>query len=182
MSWDDYATVLKIRGDRSRARVSYLEGELELLSPSYPHESIKTTFAILLEAWAVATKTPIIGAGSWTVRRKRSRRGVEPDECYIVGTRRKSAPDLAIEVLWTSGGLDELEIYRGLGVREVWVWEDGRINICVLGRQGYERRETSIVLPKLDLKLLARYAVEGPRAQTVLRFLAALKRSRRSKA
>jgi hypothetical protein len=28
-------------------------------------------------------------------------------------------PDIAIEVVWTSGGIDKLEVYRGLDVPEV---------------------------------------------------------------
>jgi len=36
------------------------------------------------------------------------------------------------EVVWTSGGIDKLEIYRRLGVGEVWRWKDSRIEIHVL--------------------------------------------------
>jgi Uma2 family endonuclease len=55
------------------------------------------------------------------------------DECYIVGPdQNKEVPDLALEVVWTSGGLDKLEIYRRLGVGEVWIWKDGRITVHAL--------------------------------------------------
>jgi hypothetical protein len=30
-------------------------------------------------------------------------------------------------VIWTSGGIDKLEVYRRLRVREVWIWKSGRI-------------------------------------------------------
>ena len=45
--------------------------------------------------------------------------GAEADHCWIIGDRGKEAPDLAIEVIWTSGSLSKREIYRRLGVREV---------------------------------------------------------------
>ena len=32
----------------------------------------------------------------------------------------KEIPELAIEVVYTSGGIDILKIYRRLGVKEVW--------------------------------------------------------------
>jgi hypothetical protein len=49
---------------------------------------------------------------------KQVERGVEPDECYVLGDVAEPArPDLAIEVVWSSGGINELEIYRKLGVR-----------------------------------------------------------------
>jgi Uma2 family endonuclease len=65
-------------------------------------------------------------------------RGVEPDECYEVDGP-KPAPDLAIEVVWTHGGIDKLSIYRAFGVREVWSWIDGRIDVHALRGQAYER-------------------------------------------
>lgn len=37
----------------------------------------------------------------------------------------KQGPDLAIEVIITSSGIDRLDLYQGLGVREVWFWQAG---------------------------------------------------------
>ena len=54
-------------------------------------------------------------------------RGVEPDECYVFGDAPDpERPDLAIEVVWTRGGIDKREIYRALGVRELWFWRRGQ--------------------------------------------------------
>ena len=63
-------------------------------------------------------------------------------------------PDLAIEVIWTSGGLDKLEIYRGLGVREVWVWKDRQITVYVLRGERYEVASGSEVLPQVNVDLV----------------------------
>ncbi|HEX7704323.1 MAG TPA: Uma2 family endonuclease, partial [Kofleriaceae bacterium] len=63
-------------------------------------------------------------------------------------------PDLAIEVVWTSGGLDKLEVYRRLGVGEVWHWKDDRLTVHVLGANGYELHDRSHCLPDIDLELL----------------------------
>ncbi|MEG4506483.1 Uma2 family endonuclease [Microcoleus sp. F6_B4] len=40
-------------------------------------------------------------------------------------TTKKAIPDLAIEVVFTSGGIDKLQLYKRLGIPEVWFWEDG---------------------------------------------------------
>ena len=53
VSWEQYEAILAIRGESSGVRLTYLEGELELMSPSQPHEAIKTCIARLLEAWAL---------------------------------------------------------------------------------------------------------------------------------
>lgn len=59
----------------------------------------------------------------------RRERGAEPDECYVFGEDPDpERPDLAIEVIWISGGMNKLEIYRALGVAEVWHWRRGRID------------------------------------------------------
>jgi len=66
--------------------------------------------------------------GSWTLQDRAADAGAEPDECYVFGDRPDAErPDLAVEVLWTHGGLNKLEIYRRLGVREIWVWAHARI-------------------------------------------------------
>jgi hypothetical protein len=40
VSWEDYERMLEIRGDKSAPRITYLEGELEIISPSKDHEQI----------------------------------------------------------------------------------------------------------------------------------------------
>ncbi|HEV3191373.1 MAG TPA: Uma2 family endonuclease [Polyangiaceae bacterium] len=82
-------------------------------------------------------------------------RGGEPGECYEVNGP-KEFPDLAIEVVWTSGGIDKLEIYRAFGVREVWIWRDARIEVHALRGSAYERVVKSEVFADLDLAVVAR--------------------------
>ena len=77
----------------------------------------------LVEAWCLERGVDITPYGSWTHESKEGARGAEPDECYVLGD--DPAPlrcDLAIEVVWSHGGIDKLQIYQKLGVREVWVW------------------------------------------------------------
>jgi Uma2 family endonuclease len=56
--------------------------------------------------------------GSTTFRKQAKKGEVEPDESYSLGTE-KEVPDLAIEVVVTSGGIDKLEVYKRLGVTEM---------------------------------------------------------------
>ena len=73
---------------------------------------------------------------------KRVAREVEPDECYVFGPPRKARrPDLTIEVIWTSGSIDKLEIYRKLTVGEVWIWRDGKLSYAGEVAQGVEANE-----------------------------------------
>ena len=152
----DYQRMLEIRGDRSAPRISYLEGELEIMTPSQPHESIKSLIGRLVEVWCLERDVEFHAVGAWTLEDKTAERGVEPDESYIFGDQPEATrPDLAIEVVWTSGGLRKLEIYRKPGVREVWTWRRGSIRIDVLRGDAYVESPSSEVLAGIDLAQLA---------------------------
>src|SRR5438552_1987880 len=114
VSWAQYETLTKTIGDSAGIRTTYLEGELEILSPGRTHEHLKTLLARLVEAYADAHELPLNGFGSETFRKKVRQAGLEPDECYCLGPEKKVA-DLAIEVIVTSGSIDKLEVYARLG-------------------------------------------------------------------
>lgn len=177
MSWSDFDALLALRGDQAGVRVCYLKGELELMTPSRQHEKRKARISGLLEAWAVETGTILEALGSWTVRSGAAERGVEPDACYVLGNREPEVPDLAIEVEWTGGGLDKLEIYCGLGVREVWILRRESLQVFVLSAGAYELRARSVLFPDLDVELLARFIDHPTQTEAVRDFLAALRRS-----
>ncbi|WP_437599349.1 Uma2 family endonuclease [Sorangium sp. So ce590] len=158
VSWDEYVALRKLLDDHPGLRMTYCEGVLELMSPSADHEDVKTRIGRLVELWALARRVRVYGYGSTTYRRKARQRGLEPDECYCVGKVNKKRPDIAIEVFITSGGIDKLDVYRGLEVPEVWIWKDGRISVHLLGEGGYEQVERSGMLPELDLGELSECA------------------------
>lgn len=161
--WSHYEILLAVRSEAPVPRIAYLEGELELMSPSLDHELIKSRIRQLVEAYAAHRGIDLWPIGSWTIRNAPAKRGAEPDECYTVGDpRTKSVPDLAIEIVWTSGGIDKLEIYRGLGVGEVWFWCEGQIAAYVLRDGRYHVGNASSLLPGLDLSLVARLATTSP--------------------
>ncbi len=160
---------------RSGVRLTYLEGALEIMSPSDAHENAKKLLARLVEAYAEELDLDLDGHGSTTFRSEAAERGLEPDECYTLG-RNKPVPDIAIEVVFSPPRIDKLAVYRGLGVPEVWVYQDGRLRVWVLGAVGYEERSRSAVLPLLDLELLVSYVrTDEPQTKLVKAFRAALR-------
>jgi len=175
VSWDQYQSLLAMRGEGSSVRTAYLEGVMELMSPSREHEMVKKMLARLLEAYAEEAGIELESFGSWTIKDRSKQRGAEPDECYSVGEAAE-VPDLAIEVVWTKGGLEKLELYTGLGVREVWIWKQRRIQAYVLRGSGYEPAARSELLPDLDLDLLAKFVRTRGHTSAVREFRAALRR------
>ncbi|MFN7660439.1 MAG: Uma2 family endonuclease, partial [Dolichospermum sp.] len=105
--------------------------------------------------------------GSTTFRREAAARGIEPDECYCFDSE-KSVPDLAIEVVVTSGGIDDLLIYQGLGVPEVWFWQNHQFSLYFLRDDKYEKISKSEFLPDLDLTLLASLLLSGEKPKDLI--------------
>jgi Uma2 family endonuclease len=180
VSWEDYERIVAMRGDHSAPRISYLDGWLVFMSPSSNHELITSRIARLVEVWCFEHDVDFNPVGSWTIGEKRKRRAAEPDECYVFGPmKNRKVPDLAIEVVWTSGGIDKLEIYRKLGVREVWFWEKGVITPYRLHGERYRRIATSKVLPGIDLPQLATFLDRSSARDAMREYRAALRRGRR---
>jgi Uma2 family endonuclease len=178
MTWKDFEVLLALRGDVAGVRMYYLAGRIELMSPSEGHEGLKKTLARLLEAWADHHGLELNGFGSWTLKSEAAEVGAEPDECYVLDAPRKDLPDLALEVMWTRGGLKKLDIYRGLGVREVWMI-DKRREVVVHALRGdhgdqYARIARSELLPDLDLVWLASFLAAPSQSQAVRALRAAL--------
>jgi Uma2 family endonuclease len=120
--------------------------------------------------FALERNVPLYGYGSATFRREAEARGAEPDECYVRGGPLADMPDVAIEVVLTSGGIDKLAVYEKLGVAEVWFFEDGEFHLHRLGAAGYEAIASSIVVPELDIALLSTYARRADQHEAVLEF------------
>ena len=176
-SWADYQRHLKLRGEAARPRLTFSDGVLEIMAPSPDHETISRTIHDLVATYCQEREIDYTAVGSWTLSSKKLGKGLEPDECYIFGPRGSAkVPDLAIEVVWTSGGLDKLDIYRPLGVREVWVWQRGKIVPHVLGRSGYKPAARSTALPGIDLAELAACIDEPSNGAAVKRFRAHCRR------
>lgn len=156
VGWQAYEKLVASLGDSSCYRVAYLSGTLEIISLSRNHEFDKENIGRLLEEYFIANRIRFWGLGSTTFRREDKQAGKEPDKSYCIGTD-KEFPDLAIEVVYTSGGVDTLEIYKRLGIREVWFWHNSQFQVYCLQDNEYQQQSSSQLLPDLDLSLLAQY-------------------------
>ncbi len=176
LDWAQFETILAIRGDRAGLRLAYLDGDLEIMSPSDVHERIKTLLSRLLETYAEEAGIRFDGYGSLTMKRPELERAAEPDECYVLGEQRGEVkPDLVIEVTWASGGIDKRRLYADLGVKEYWEWRAGKIEILVLRGSTYEHADRSELLPGLDLALLMQFLESDDQTAAVRTYRKALR-------
>ena len=136
-------------------RITYLDGAIELMTVGEPHELIKKSLAILLELYFSIMGIEFIPVGNATRRSEAKGVSFEPDESYYLHEQ-KANPDLAIEVIFTSGNLQKLEKYRRFQIPEVWLWENAQLKVYALVDDAYQEVDRSQLLPELDLALLVR--------------------------
>ncbi|MBW4542953.1 MAG: Uma2 family endonuclease [Symplocastrum torsivum CPER-KK1] len=178
VNWLQYEAVIVKLENNSHYRVTYLDGVLEIVSPSLRHEKLKKRLATLVEFYLLKKRIKYTPMGSHTVKKRLKRAGAEPDECYSLGEE-KSIPDLAIEVVITSGTIDKLETYRCLEVTEVWMWKLNRLTLYHLREEtpskflqtyGYEQINLSELLPDLNIPLLEQCTMISDQIQAIDEF------------
>src|SRR6266516_2340218 len=107
VSWELYEHLLKV-ADNRRLRMTYDNGELEIMSPLPEHEWTKIVIGDMIKAILEELDVPRLGLGSTTFRRRLKKKGLEPDDCFYIQNQPKIAgkkrinlpkdppPDLAI--------------------------------------------------------------------------------------
>ena len=173
VSWSQFEALESAFESVGNIRFAYLDETLEIITVSPEHEEYKSTIGLLLEAYLREKGIRFYVKGGPTLGSEELGARKEPDESYNLQTK-KTIPDLVIEVVFTSGGIDKLQLYKRLGVPEVWFWEDGVLSIYYL-REEYEQVNHSELLPELDIALLVRYVTYFDQYDAVTEFIKALR-------
>jgi Uma2 family endonuclease len=156
IDWQQFKLIQAGFADASGIRLAYFNNTIEILMPGRTHELFKSIIGMLIELFCLEMAIEFEPTGSMTQERE-GEVSLEADESYCFGTS-KSIPDLAIEVVLTSGGMEKLQRYQILGISEVWFWQDGVFNLYHLRDEKYDRITRSEIpeLTSLDTDLLTR--------------------------
>jgi Uma2 family endonuclease len=187
LDWKGYLTLLRLRGERPRPKIVYLDGTAWLVTPAYPHETDKKRLGQFVAEIVAGLGIACIPAGATTLRRRKKRGGVEADESFYlehvpqirakargenIDLRRDPPPDLVVEVVWTHPADASIAVYRRLGVPEVWAFDAPVLHILVLGPNGrYAESATSRAFPFLSAAEIAGWItrpVEGSETDWML--------------
>jgi Uma2 family endonuclease len=142
--------------------------------PGKKHETIKERIGALLEIYLEFLGLDFTPTGSVTLENEFEKVKREGDKSYELGANRKH-PDLVIEVVVSSGGINKLEAYKRLQIPEVWFWMNDELLFYSLGNEGYEAVSKSQLLPNLDVGLLLRCINTENHAQALREFRAGIK-------
>jgi Uma2 family endonuclease len=158
--WETYVRMLRLFDGRRRLRITYDRGTLEIMTLSPEHESWKYLLGRLVDAATEELGLPIAGYGSMTCKRRKKKKGLEPDNCYWIANadkirgknkinfRTDPPPDLCLEIDITHSSLDRMDIYAALGVPEVWRLDEQGLTFQALQPGGsYAEVASSLSFP-----------------------------------
>ena len=166
ISWEFHEPLL-VQLNNRRLFVTYDEGTMEVMSPSYEHDSDGWCLGQLMLVLADELSVPLKGISSTTTRRKDLRKGLEADQAFYLANastirvlkhidfNKVPPPDLAVEVETSNGFGLRLGIYAALGVPEIWRFSKARLIVELLQPDGkYSWSPTSPTFPLLPLDLV----------------------------
>ncbi|MEG5057182.1 Uma2 family endonuclease [Microcoleus sp. A2-C5] len=169
ISWKTYESLLNELAQQRGIRLTYDRGNLEIMTPSAPHEKYKKILGRFVESVSDELNVEICSLGSLTCRREDLARGLEPDQCYYIENEdvvwnkeqidlnQDPPPDLVVEIDVTSSSIDRLSLYASLGVPEVWRYDGNRLIIYQLEAQEYVERDVSPTFPFLSQVEMLRF-------------------------
>lgn len=160
-------TYVKLRENPANyhLHMTYDEGTLEIMLPSFARGRFGCIVANVVYAWAEELDVPIVCLGDLTCKREDIRKGFEPDNCFYVQNEPRMwqkmeidltidpPPDLAIEIEMTRSAIKKMtSIFAAFGVPEVWRFDGNKLQAYELVEGGYQPRESSLAFPRLPLQ------------------------------
>jgi Uma2 family endonuclease len=91
VDWPTYTRLLRAFAERPRVHLTYDRGELEIITPLLEHDDDSRFLGRLIVTLTEELSLPIHGGGSVTIRQRRRRRGLEPDECFWIANAHRMA-------------------------------------------------------------------------------------------
>lgn len=169
ISWEEYEQLLANLNDSSNFRVSYIDGRLEIMSPSAKHEKYKILIHDLVLILSDELDQEILSYGSTTLKLESLRKGAEGDDCFYIQCASKIGekdsidlrvdppPDLVVEIDLTHESASKFPIYAAIGVPEIWRYDGNQWQIWHLSNQAYSLASNSLSFPFLTDEQLAEF-------------------------
>jgi len=134
-------------------RITFEDGEIEIMSPGRRHEKHRLALAEFVEIACEALGIDLVALGSTTLFGGDSGRAIEPDEAFVFDRAklvaiesldaageddmaRYPSPDLVIEIDMRSPARDRQAVYAAIEVVEVWEFDGETLTILRPDRSG----------------------------------------------
>lgn len=177
IGWKGYSMMLRLRGERPRPRMVYLDGDLYLMSPAFPHERMAFRLGQFVMVIVEEFRIPCVPSRSTTFRRRKKEAGVEPDQSFYLANEARirgkdqiqlrvdPPPDLVVEAVHTHDADAAVRAHKRFRVPEIWVADEDGVKILVRQANGrYAEVDSSAAFPFLKASEIADWIL---RPQTV---------------
>jgi Uma2 family endonuclease len=168
IEWNVYEIILNARGEYRNPRLSYCQGQLELMAPLEEHESASNLIDKFINILTEEKEIDLKSLASTTLNRPDLDVGAEPDQCYYVknehlvrgrtvNLKTDPPPDLVIEVDITHTDINKNALYKDLGVPEFWRFNGKVLTIYSLSEGQYQEMETNPTFPEITKEMLYQF-------------------------
>jgi Uma2 family endonuclease len=163
VDWQTYVA-LSDTTDRAGCRLTYDRGDLEIMTPSMPHERYGTMIGRMVERYSEIFDIEIRSVASTTFRRADMHRGFEADEAYYVQNAERirgisqvdleihPPPDLVVEIEISRSAIDKMSLFAAMGIPELWRYNRQSLEVFCLENKTYASAAASEVFPGFPLK------------------------------
>ncbi len=172
VTWQTYQALLSDMGEHRSARLAFDHGTLEIKMPSKLHELINRLLERIITTLTEELGMSVLSLGSTTFDSEEVEQGVEPDSCFYIQSADRVnpednappqdfPPDLVVEVDITSSSRSRLNIYKTMGVPEIWRYSRQGLAILQLHEGQYVEREYSSTFALLSSEILKDFLERG---------------------
>jgi len=186
VSWSELEQILEELGEARSSRISYSNGNLEIMTPLPEHEYSKVLISDFVRIILEELEQEYWNLGSTTFKREEMAQAVEADECFYIqneaivrGEKRidlnlMPPPDLVIEIDITNR--TRFNNYQLLGVPELWRYDGTNLEINRLQSGTYILSDESLQFPQLAIKEIIPQYLEASKNEGKLTILKQFRR------
>ena len=185
VSWEDYEDLVRVVGEAPSLRINYDQGRMQIMTISFKHEYYAHIIEQMIGRISSVLRVKVFFFGSATLKRQKWLKGAEPDACFyvqstnIIGNkinldlRVDPPPDVVLEVDIHHESFSRFHIYEGLGVPELWHYDEQKLTVYQLQEGSYQAVTTSVAFPMLTNEILTEFLTRsqsGDQYETLLAF------------
>lgn len=169
VSWEEYENLVRAVGEAPSLRISYDQGRMQIMTLSFKHEYYARIVEQMVGIIRLILRPKVVFFGSPTLKKQKRLKGAEPDACFYVQNAQIIAnkinldlridppPDVVLEVDIYHESISRFHIYEGLGVPELWHYDEQRLTIYQLQEGRYEATANSLAFPILTSDVLTEF-------------------------
>ncbi|OBQ23533.1 MAG: hypothetical protein AN488_05200 [Anabaena sp. WA113] len=173
ITWQTFKTMLAEMGSERANKISYRQGNIEVMTPLKPHESSNRLIEVFVGVLCEELGLEVNRVGSLTLTRDDLEYGAEPDSSYYIQNellvREKEnidlafdpPPDLVLEVEYSRPKIDKFKLYAAMGIPEFWRYDGTILRVYILANGQYSETQTSPTFAVIPIKEIPRFIEES---------------------